>query len=194
MNKQAVREIAREARLPVAEKPESQEICFVPSGRYTEFIAAYRSERGTGSADSALRDSEQGELVTTSGEVLGRHSGVQHFTIGQRKGLGIAAGRPLYVVQIEPATQRVIVGEESELRRDTCEVRDVNWIAWEILREPLEAQVKIRYRHAPAAATVEPAGPSGARVHFHEPQRAITPGQAAVFYSGEQVLGGGWIV
>jgi tRNA-specific 2-thiouridylase len=203
LNKRVVREIAREARLPVAEKPESQEICFVPSGSYADFIAAYRNERGSAPAGPAAptheipvrdADGETGELVTTSGELLGRHQGVHHFTIGQRKGLGVSAGRPLYVVQIEPAAKRVVVGDERELRRDTCDVRDVNWIAWETLREPVEATVKIRYRHEPAEALIEPTGPSSARVRFREPQRAITPGQSAVFYLGEQVLGGGWIV
>jgi tRNA-specific 2-thiouridylase len=214
LNKQAVREIAREARLPVAEKPESQEICFVPSGSYAEFIAAYRHEREAAPADSPLplpqispmetcdkpqeasnqSSVEAGELVTTSGEVLGRHDGIHHFTIGQRKGLGVSAGRPLYVVQIDSMAQRVVVGNEHELRRDVCDVRDVNWIAWESLREPVEAKVKIRYRHEPAGALIEPVGPNSARVLFHEPQRAITPGQAAVFYLEDQVLGGGWIV
>jgi tRNA-uridine 2-sulfurtransferase len=197
MAKHTVREIARRARLPVSEKPESQEICFVPSGNYAQFIEAYRAEQGRLRSDAALdeavRDREAGELVTTTGEVLGQHAGVQHFTVGQRRGLGIAAGRPLYVLQIEPASRRVIVGNESDLRRDTCDVRDVNWIAWEALTEPVEAEVKIRYRHEPTAALIEPVDATRVRVRFRAPQRAITPGQAAVFYSGEQVLGGGWI-
>jgi len=187
-----VREIARRAQLPVAEKPESQEICFVPSGDYAQFIEAYRLEQGlAASEDSALE--EQGELVTTSGEVLGHHAGVHHFTIGQRRGLGIAAGRPLYVVHIDSASRRVTVGGEDELLRDVCEVRDVNWIAGEAPVAPLEAMVKIRYRHQLAAAVVEPLGASGVRLRFREPQRAVAPGQAAVFYLGERVLGGGWI-
>ena len=194
LSKHAVREIARRAGLPVAEKPESQEICFVPSGDYAQFIEAYRAEQGSKEdAAETLGTEDAGELVAASGEVLGRHPGIQHFTIGQRRGLGIAAGRPLYVVRIEPATRRVVVGEESELRRDTCEVRDVNWIAWESPVEPFEAAVKIRYRHEPACAVVEPRGANAASVRFHAPQRAITPGQAAVFYSGDNVLGGGWI-
>jgi tRNA-specific 2-thiouridylase len=194
LSKHAVREIARRAALPVAEKPESQEICFVPSGDYAQFIEAYRAEQGSKEdAAETLGTEEAGELVATSGEVLGRHPGIQHFTIGQRRGLGIAAGRPLYVVRIEPATRRVVVGEESELRRETCEVRDVNWIAWESPAEPFEAAVKIRYRHEPASAVVEPRGANAACIRFHAPQRAVTPGQAAVFYSGDNVLGGGWI-
>jgi len=124
---------------------------------------------------------------------LGTHAGVQHFTIGQRKGLGIAAPRPLYVLQIDSDARRVTVGEEAELWRDSFEARDINWIAWATLAEPLEALVKIRYRHEPAPARIEPAGPAAVRVRFHAPQRAITPGQAAVFYRGDEVLGGGWI-
>jgi len=187
LDKTAVREIARRAALPVAEKPESQEICFVPSGKYVQFIEAYLGERGE------TLPAEEGDLVTTSGEVLGRHRGVHHYTIGQRKGLGIAAGRPLYVVELDHAANRVVVGDDAELRSDSCEVRDVNWISFAALQSPVRASVKIRHRHEPAAATIEPAGAASARVQFDEPQRAVTPGQAAVFYSNEVVLGGGWI-
>jgi len=187
LDKTAVREIARRAALPVAEKPESQEICFVPSGKYVQFIEAYLGERGE------TLPAEEGDLVTTSGEVLGRHRGVHNYTIGQRKGLGIAAGRPLYVVELDHAANRVVVGDDAELRSDSCEVRDVNWISFAALQSPVRASVKIRHRHEPAAATIEPAGAASARVQFDEPQRAVTPGQAAVFYSNEVVLGGGWI-
>jgi tRNA-uridine 2-sulfurtransferase len=193
LSKHEVREIARRARLPVAEKPESQELCFVPSGDYKQFIEAYRSEQGMDAASEG-DSKEAGELVSTSGEVLGRHAGIHHFTVGQRKGLGISSGQPLYVVQIDPLARQVVVGSENELRRDTCEVRDINWIAWENPTAPVEATVKIRYRHEPAAAIIEPLGRSGAHVRFAVPQRAITPGQAAVFYRGERVLGGGWIL
>jgi tRNA-specific 2-thiouridylase len=189
MSKQAVREIARRSRLPVAEKPESQEICFVPTGNYTDFIEAYRHEQ----SQPQESNHEAGELVTSSGQVVGKHSGVQHFTVGQRRGLGIASPRPLYVLQIDPDARRVTVGEEKDLWRESLDARDVNWIAWPALNGPVEATVKIRYRHEPALARVEPAGAASVRVHFAEPQRAITPGQAAVFYQGEQVLGGGWI-
>ena len=205
LSKQAVRELARRLRLPVAEKPESQEICFVPSGNYTKFIQAYRREmpvaralEGTRTTEREIEDSpdagkETGELVTTSGDVVGTHSGVHHFTVGQRRGLGIAAPRPLYVLQIDADTRRVLVGEEKELWRNGLAARDVNWIAWPSLDQPIEAMVKIRYRHEPAPARIEPAGSAGVRVRFQEPQRAITPGQAAVFYRGDEVLGGGWI-
>ncbi len=187
LDKTAVREIARQASLPVAEKAESQEICFVPSGRYVQFIEAYLGERG-----EALPEGE-GDLVTTSGEVIGRHRGVHHYTVGQRKGLGIAAGRPLYVVELDRAANRVVVGEDAELRSESCEVRDVNWISFAVLEAPVRATVKIRHRHEPAPATIEPIDDTSARVKFDVPQRAITPGQAAVFYSGDVVLGGGWI-
>ncbi|HXR25413.1 MAG TPA: tRNA 2-thiouridine(34) synthase MnmA [Candidatus Binataceae bacterium] len=190
--KQEVREFARRARLPVAEKPESQEICFVPSGDYAQFIEAYRFEQGLAAPEDTGRE-DQGELVTTSGEVLGHHAGVHHFTVGQRRGLGIAAGRPLYVVHIDSVSRRVTVGGEDELYRDACEVRDVHWISGDAPTAPLEAMVKIRYRHQPAAAVVESIGSSRVRLRFGESQRAVTPGQAAVFYSGERVLGGGWI-
>ena len=187
LDKTAVREIARRAALPVAEKPESQEICFVPSGNYVKFIDAYLGERGESLPE------EEGELVTTTGEVIGRHRGVHHYTVGQRKGLGIAAGRPLYVVELDRASNRVIVGDDADLRASACEIRDGNWISFAALEAPVRAEVKIRHRHEPAAATIEPIDRDSARLIFDEPQRAITPGQAAVCYSGEVVLGGGWI-
>jgi tRNA-specific 2-thiouridylase len=196
LSKQDVREMARRACLPVAQKAESQEICFVPSGSYTNFIEAYRQEGARTEAEHAIATAEPreaGEFVSTSGQVLGTHSGIQNFTVGQRRGLRIAAARPLYVVQIDSDTRRITVGEESELWSDTLEARDVNWISWPALNEPIEAAVKIRYRHEPAPARMEPCGATTVRVRFHEPQRAVTPGQAAVFYSGEEVLGGGWI-
>jgi tRNA-uridine 2-sulfurtransferase len=189
LRKEAVRAVARAAHLPVAEKPESQEICFVPQGNYVRFIEAYREEQG------ALLTEAGGEIVTTDGEVLGRHSGVHQFTVGQRKGLGFAAGKPHYVVAIDPANRRVIVGNDAELRRTECEVRDVNWISVSSLRLPVRGTVKIRNRHEAAAATIAPLeNEGGVRVLFDEPQRAITPGQAAAFYQGDVVLGGGWIV
>ncbi len=189
LTKAEVREIARAAALPVAEKPESQEICFVPSGNYVRFISAYLGERGE------TLPEEAGEIVTTGGEVLGRHQGLHHFTVGQRKGLGVAVGRPLYVVELDRRGNRVVVGEDAELRRATCRVREVNWISIERLDAPRRVSVKIRHRHEPAGATLEPdaSDPARAHIHFDFPQRAITPGQAAVFYSGETVLGGGWI-
>jgi tRNA-uridine 2-sulfurtransferase len=187
LTKQEVREIARRLAVPVAEKPESQEICFVPSGNYVRFIESYLQEQG-----SALPD-DSGEIVSTSGEILGRHSGLRHYTVGQRKGLGITVGRPMYVVELDRAKNRLVVGEDADLRATTCEVRDVNWIPFESPDAPVEAKVRIRNRHEPADAQIEAIDTTTARVTFREPQRAITPGQAAVFYSGEKVLGGGWI-
>jgi tRNA-specific 2-thiouridylase len=166
----------------------------VPTGHYAEFIDAYRAEQRGSDPAAATPDSGAGELVSSAGEVLGHHQGVQHFTIGQRRGLGVAAGHPLYVIEIDSSARRVVVGGEAELQRDTCEVRDINWIGWATPPVAIEATVKIRYRHEPAEATIEPSGATSARVRFRAGQRAITPGQAAVFYSGDSVLGGGWIV
>jgi len=187
LTKAEVREIARRSSLPVAEKPDSQEICFVPSGDYAKFIEAYLNEQG-GEAPSS-----EGEMVSAEGRVMGRHRGVHHYTVGQRRGLGLAAGSPLYVIELDSEKNRVVVGDERQLRRETCEVADVNWIPFERLDEPMEVAVRIRHRHVPAAATLAPTGAHAARVRFHAAQRAVTPGQAAVFYSGDLVVGGGWI-
>ncbi|MGH9402375.1 MAG: tRNA 2-thiouridine(34) synthase MnmA [Terriglobia bacterium] len=185
MTKAEVRAIAREKKLPVAGKPESQEICFVPSGSYRDFITAYLGETNDTSET-------HGELVTADGKTLGAHAGVHHFTVGQRKGLGVATGSPLYVTEIDAATNRVVVGSNDDLMKRRCRVRDVNWIRPAGEGEEIEARVRIRNKHAPAPARVTAKG-SEALVHFAEPQRAITPGQAAVFYDGEEVVGGGWI-
>jgi tRNA-specific 2-thiouridylase len=187
LTKQEVREIARRLTVPVAEKPESQEICFVPSASYVRFIERYLEEQGSSLAG------EPGDVVLTSGEVVGRHEGLHHYTVGQRRGLGVAIGRPLFVVALDRERNRLILGEDAELHSDTCEVRDVNWIAWQQPDGPVQARVRIRNRHEPAEATITSLSPTTARVSFREPQRAITPGQAAVFYLGERVLGGGWI-
>src|SRR5467141_2639358 len=187
LTKEEVRALARRANLPVAEKPESMELCFVPTGNYVEFIHAYSRERGIPPQNG------EGEIVNESGDVVGRHNGVHNFTIGQRKGLGFAAGKPLYVLSIDPQKNRVVVGEDDVLRKTTCEVQGVNWISIEEPEAPLRASVKIRHKHEPASAVVEPLDANRARVTFDTPQRAITPGQAAVFYDGAAVLGGGWL-
>jgi tRNA-uridine 2-sulfurtransferase len=187
LTKQEVRDIARRMAVPVAEKPESQEICFVPSGNYVRFIEGYFEEQRTPLAD------EPGDIVKTSGEVVGRHNGLRHYTVGQRRGLGFATGRPVYVVRIDRANNRLVVGEDAALNQTSCEVRNVNWIAFATPPASLKAQVRIRHRHEAAEATIEPLSQNTARVTFLEPQRAITPGQAAVFYAAERVLGGGWI-
>lgn len=186
--KPEVRELARELGLPVAEKPDSQEICFVPNGDYAAFIDAYFREQGMSPRVT------EGEIVDASGRVLGEHAGVHHYTVGQRRGLRIAAGEPLYVIATEPATQRVIVGRNEELLRSSLVAEQVNWISIAPITEPARAQVKIRNKHAAAAATLYPtAGPSRVDVRFDEPQRAVAPGQGAVFYAGDLVLAGGWI-
>lgn len=187
LSKEEVRELARSVNLPVADKPESMELCFVPNGNYVQFIHAYAKE-------SAIPvSSDDGEIVNESGEVIGKHSGVHNFTIGQRKGLGFAAGKPLYVLSIDAANNRVVVGDDDALRTSSFEVENVNWVSIARPEVPIRAQVKIRHKHEPATATVEAIGDSRARIVFDAPQRAVTPGQAAVFYEGETVLGGGWI-
>jgi len=185
--KEEVRELARRVNLPVADKPESMELCFVPSGNYVQFIQAYARESGI-----ALNEKE-GEIVNEDGAVIGRHGGVHNFTIGQRKGLGFAAGKPLYVLSIDPANNRVVVGDDESLRTTSFEVGGTNWVSIAAPTAPRKAQVKIRHKHEPAAAIIEAAGKDSARITFEIPQRAVTPGQAAVFYDGDLVLGGGWI-
>ncbi len=183
-----VRQLAREMGLPVADKGDSQEICFVPNGDYAAFIEAYFRAAGI------PLERTRGEIVTRDGRTLGEHTGVHHFTVGQRRGLNVAVGEPLYVIATEPATQRVIVGRNEELLRGQLVAREVNWIAFPELAAPMRVQVKIRNKHAAAPATLYASSdPSRAEVRFDEPQRAVTPGQAAVFYDGDLVLGGGWI-
>jgi tRNA-specific 2-thiouridylase len=187
LTKEEVRAMARRVNLPVAEKPESMELCFVPNGSYVQFIQAYSRERGFSLGDS------DGEIVNESGDVIGRHNGVHNFTIGQRKGLGFAAGKALYVLSIDPQNNRVVVGEDDVLRKTVCDVERLNWVSIEKPAAPFRAFVKIRHKHEPAAATVEPLEANRARVAFEVPQRAITPGQAAMFYDGDRVLAGAWI-
>ncbi|HUL16108.1 MAG TPA: tRNA 2-thiouridine(34) synthase MnmA [Terriglobales bacterium] len=196
LSKEEVRALARDANLPVAEKPESMELCFVPNGNYVQFIHAYAKESAIAIA------SADGEIVTESGEVIGKHSGVHNFTIGQRKGLGLAtasgakkedAGKPLYILAIDAKRNRVVVGSDDALRTNSFEVEDMNWVSIERPDRPMRAQVKIRHKHEPAAATIEAIDNSRAQITFDVRQRAVTPGQAAVFYDGDKVLGGGWI-
>ena len=187
MRKSEVRTLARELGLAVAEKPESFEICFVPNGDYAAFLDAYLREKGTS------RPEVKGEIVTTDGRILGEHTGVHHFTVGQRKGLGIATGEPLYVIATDTASQQVTVGAGDALLRASLVAKDVNWISWPGLAAPARAQVKIRNRHIAAWATLQPLEDGRVEARFDEPQRAVTPGQGAVFYDGDLVLGGGWI-
>ena len=187
MTKPEVRELARKHNLVIAEKPDSQEICFVPGGDYKRFLEAYLEEQGNGPTEIA------GEMVTTGGKIIGEHSGVHNFTVGQRKGLGVATGSPLYVIQINNDTRQVVVGKDEELYSCTLLARRVNLISTADLREPMRVAVKIRHKHQPAPAVIEAAGPDEVLISFDDPQRAITPGQAAVFYDGDLVVGGGWI-
>ena len=206
MTKPEVRELARKHNLAIAEKPDSQEICFVPGGDYKRFLEAYLAEQGEQSAHTSNKmiageitssKTIAGEMVTTDGKVIGEHAGVHNFTVGQRKGLGVATGSPLYVIQIKNDTRQVVVGKDEELYSRTLRARRVNLISTAELRQPMRVAVKIRHKHQPAPAIIEPAvesaAPDEVRVTFDEPQRAITPGQAAVFYDGDIVVGGGWI-
>jgi tRNA-uridine 2-sulfurtransferase len=193
--KAEVREMAARRGLAIAVKPDSQEICFIPGGDYKAFISAYLSEQGEEIPDTA------GELVSTAGEVIGRHTGIHNFTIGQRKGLGVSPPRragspgadPLYVIQIDHASHRVTVGQDAEATTRTLCARELNWVAVPELRGEMRVRAKIRHRHEPAWATIRMAGPDEIEAIFDEPQRAVTPGQAAVFYDGDEVVGGGWI-
>jgi len=185
--KPEVRGIAREQGLRLAEKPDSQEICFIPGGDYKQFIAAYMEDKHRPMPDTA------GEMVDSSGRVIGHHTGIENFTVGQRKGLGVASPTPLYVLQIDPASHRVTVGADEELSTTTLRAHKLNWISVERLMEPMRVQIKIRHRHEPAWALLTPAGEDRVEATFDEPQRAVTPGQSAVFYDGDIVVGGGWI-
>jgi tRNA-uridine 2-sulfurtransferase len=216
LTKPEVRDVARDRGLALAEKPDSQEICFIPGGDYKQFITAYLEEQAQAVPSSA------GELVASSGEVIGRHEGISNFTVGQRKGLGVSSPTPLYVLAIHPDSHRVTVGADAELATRTLRANRLNWISIPALTGPMRVQAKIRHRHEPAWATLEPVSatdlrapepalssskgpsplgtgdtpPAGSEViaTFDEPQRAVTPGQSAVFYDGDEVVGGGWIV
>ena len=188
MLKSEVRDIAREANLYTAEKQESQEICFVPDGNYSGFIDRYLEHE-----DRLDELPAGGEIVNRDGEKIGEHTGIHRYTIGQRRGLGIAHEKPLYVVQIERAKNQIIAGEKEELDCLEFTAKGVNWVAFDEPSEPVRAEVKVRYRHDPALATIYALENNRARVVFDEPQRAITPGQATIFYDGEEVVGGGWI-
>jgi tRNA-specific 2-thiouridylase len=189
MSKPEVRTVAREHALAVAEKSESQEICFVPDGNYAGFIDRYLEAE-----DAAERLPGEGEIIDQSGAVLGRHGGIHRYTVGQRRGIGIAGPQPLYVISIDAPRNQVVVGHQDDLLAREFTAAGVNWVAFDKpgdSDEPVRAEVRVRYR------TITPiAGdPDGrVRINFDEPQRAITPGQATVFYRGDEVVGGGWIV
>ena len=187
LDKASVRQIARRYGLEVAEKAESQEICCVSDGDYASFVERHLREEG------GRRESFAGEIVDPEGRVVGTHPGIHHYTIGQRRGLGIAHSAPLYVIDLQPREKRVIVAERSRLAKSVFRAERANWIAVPEPAEPLRAAVKIRSRHAEAPATVTPSAGGSVQVEFDVPQMAVTPGQAAVFYQGDRVLGGAWI-
>lgn len=181
--KPEARQMAEEAGLRVAHKPDSQEICFVEDNDYASFLERYTGVKAP-----------EGEFVDAQGRVLGHHKGITHYTIGQRKGLGVSFGKPMYVTKIDAAHNRITLGEEGSQYAPSLVAEDLNFIPFDTLKEPLRAQVKVRYQARPAQAFLTPLDGGRVRVDFDEPQRSVTPGQAVVFYDGDLVLGGGVIV
>ncbi len=182
MTKNDTREVARDCQLRTADKEESMEICFVPDRDYGSFLEK-----------ANLAQRHRGEIVNRQGDVLGFHDGIEFYTIGQRKGLGITTPKPAYVLELDAATNRVIVGDDHELDRAEFSVERCNWIPFDHPPAALEVTAKIRYNHSGTSATVTPLDQNRARVSLHTAQRAITPGQACVFYQDDLVVGGGWI-
>jgi tRNA-specific 2-thiouridylase len=186
MTKDKVRDIAKSFGLRQAEKPDSTGVCFVPGGNYRDYFTTRYAFAP-----------EKGEIVNNGGNVLGNHGGVFSFTVGQRRGLGIATGRPMYVTGIEPETNRVFVGEEGELYKTKLIAESITWVNkynnTGMLDDIVEVRAKVRYRHPESEAVLRMWSPTEGTVEFRDPQRAITPGQAVVFYRGDEVLGGGWI-
>ncbi len=183
LRKHEVRDRARALGLVTAEKRESQEICFVPDGDYARVVESLRPGSLPG----------PGEIVDEDGQVIGSHPGIHHFTVGQRRGLGVSAEAPLYVIRIDALANRIVVGRASAALSRHVRLESVSWISGDPPDEAIEASVRVRYRHEGAAATLLPDGKDGARVEFSSPVRAVAPGQAAVFYDGDRVVGGGWI-
>lgn len=179
--KAEIRDLAREAGLSTADKPDSQEICFIPDNDYAGFLDRYRGHEET-----------SGELVDTLGNVLGRHEGFERFTIGQRRGLGVTFGEPRFVVRIDADSRQVVLGRKEELARTTLEADRLNWLGPPAARGD-RCAAQIRYQHTPAACTVEWQDADRLRVTFDEPQYGVAPGQAVVLYDGDRVIGGGWI-
>jgi tRNA-specific 2-thiouridylase len=182
LTKSEVRANARRLGLPVAEKPDSQEICFVPDRDYASFVGRHVAAAPAG-----------GPITNRDGRVLGRHDGIHRYTVGQRKGLRLSASEPLYVLALNPAERTVVVGPRKALDQTTLTASEVRWIAGPLPSGPVHAAVQIRHRHVPADAIVHALPGDRALVEFAEPQRAVSPGQAVVFYDGDAVIGGGWI-
>ncbi len=200
MAKQEVRDIAAAAGLPTAQKPESQEICFIPDGNYARFIDRYLDEQKTLPQPliqiegyKKAPDPTPGNIVTTAGKIVGQHTGIHRYTVGQRRGIGISSPEPLYVVKVDAEKNQVVVGSPENLLKHEMIVTHPNWIAVEKLTEPMHVTVKIRSRAEEAAAIISPREDGDVRVIFATAQRAITPGQAAVFFAEDVVVGGGWI-
>ncbi len=200
MTKGEVREIARQNKLSVAEKGESQEICFVPDGDYARFIENYLKENKIDAPaltqklhQLSARRTKAGTIVNSEGKILGHHDGIHHYTIGQRRGLGIAWPEPLYVISLNPELNQVVVGTKDELPGYSFIAYKTNWIMFDEPKEAFKTLARIRYRHKEAPALVTPLSDGRVKVEFTEPQKAITPGQAVVFYDGDYVVGGGWI-
>ena len=199
--KDEIRELARELKLPIANKPDSQEICFIPDNNYAGFIANYLEEKkrsdilqGKEDLRSEFNGMAPGNYVNTVGEVIGRHRGLVHYTVGQRKGLGIALGQPVFVVELRPETNEVVLGNANEVFSDRLTANHLNFMSIEDLEGELIVEAKIRYSHKGARCVIKKTGPDEVLCIFEEPQRAITPGQAVVFYQGDYVVGGGTII
>lgn len=180
--KPQARQVAARHRFITWDKPDSQEVCFVP-GHYRDFLKPRLADAPP----------PEGDFVDTAGRVLGRHQGLPYYTVGQRRGIGLTAAQPLYVVALRPEHNQVVLGPAEALYQDSARLSGVNWVSRPEPSAPVEAVVKVRYAHEGTPAVVEPTGPETATVRFRSPVRAVTPGQAAVFYAGDVLLGGGWI-
>ncbi|MFA9463893.1 MAG: tRNA 2-thiouridine(34) synthase MnmA [Velocimicrobium sp.] len=181
--KDEIRKIAEQINLRVANKPDSQEICFIPDNDYAKFIK-----------ENALKEIKEGNFITTSGEVIGKHKGISHYTIGQRKGLNLSLGKPVFVVELRPETNEVVIGDNEEVFHDRLYANQLNFMTIDHLEGEMKINAKIRYNHQGASATVRMVSEDVMECVFDEPQRAITPGQAVVIYDGDYVLGGGTII
>lgn len=193
LTKRQVRSLSMEHGLKVAEKEESEEICFVTDNNYPRFIKEWLERKGQGSRGKGQEKIEPGPILNLKGEQIGEHQGIPFYTIGQRKGLKIAVGRPLYVVRIDSEKNAIYVGDNNDLLKSSFEAKDPNWIAFDKLDMDMDCEIKIRYQHVPHQGRIYPLTEKSVMVRFNNPERAITPGQSAVFYQGDVVLGGGVI-
>jgi tRNA-specific 2-thiouridylase len=184
LDKRATRELARKYELPVASKRDSQDICFVQEGSYSDIVRKLRPEAMI-----------NGDIVDLEGNIIGHHSGIINYTVGQRRGLGIAAAEPLYVIRLDPLTSQVVVGPKEALKRQCITIKDINWLgAGDFPSSELKLKVKLRSTQPPLSASISRCGEGMAKVVLDDSQGAVSPGQACVFYDGERVMGGGWIM